>query len=327
MRVAAELRPAFEDVRRVTGLSVDRVQVCGDLPNLRTVAMPLIEELDIEVDTLDWLGEDAGAAPLDEGTEMLREHVVSLRLAWAAAATDPVVKLSPPNTWDARAHRGLRIAVGGLTAAATVMVAVALWPGAVADRPNQPRQVAMAQSAGEPVPDAVATTGRRDVELPTATHDDLAGLWVTSEPVDSMETEPVAGDRLLTEKVPDEPAPIEQPAIDESPFVPALATPARTEPQVAEAVVLDVEDFAGEVPAATGIRVVTSSPEPLPVVRSILYSSDRRLAIVGSQIVGVGDFIGSAVVTDITPDTVLLRMASGAERRLVLTYGSADRVR
>ncbi len=54
-RVASELRPVFEEARSASGVSVAYVVAFGDLPHLRSIAMPLIDELDVEVETLDSL--------------------------------------------------------------------------------------------------------------------------------------------------------------------------------------------------------------------------------------------------------------------------------
>ena len=40
-------------MRASHGISVDAAVTCGDLPELRSLTMPLIEELDLEVETLD----------------------------------------------------------------------------------------------------------------------------------------------------------------------------------------------------------------------------------------------------------------------------------
>ena len=40
---------------RKSGTPVDAVVTCGNLPELRSLTMPLIEELDVEVETLDSL--------------------------------------------------------------------------------------------------------------------------------------------------------------------------------------------------------------------------------------------------------------------------------
>ena len=51
--LAPELRHGMDDVRANYGAEVESVITCGDLPDLRSLTMPLIEELDLEVETLD----------------------------------------------------------------------------------------------------------------------------------------------------------------------------------------------------------------------------------------------------------------------------------
>jgi len=52
---------------------------------------------------------------------------------------------------------------------------------------------------------------------------------------------------------------------------------------------------------------------------TILYSADRKLAIVDGRIVTVGDDVRGARIVDITPSAVLLRDGHGRLRRLGLS--------
>jgi hypothetical protein len=60
------------------------------------------------------------------------------------------------------------------------------------------------------------------------------------------------------------------------------------------------------------------APAPDPVVRSILYSSSRRLAVVDGRIVGVGEQIGTGRIVEIARDGVVIRSADGVQRRVPL---------
>jgi hypothetical protein len=51
---------------------------------------------------------------------------------------------------------------------------------------------------------------------------------------------------------------------------------------------------------------------------TILYGSDRKLAIVDGRIVQVGDDVRGARVVDILPDAVLFRDVQGRLRKLSL---------
>ena len=69
---------------------------------------------------------------------------------------------------------------------------------------------------------------------------------------------------------------------------------------------------------------VAPTETPLPFEASlgtILYSPDRKLAIIDGRIVGVGDEVRGARVTEIMPNAVLLRDAQGRLRRLALGAG------
>jgi hypothetical protein len=70
-----------------------------------------------------------------------------------------------------------------------------------------------------------------------------------------------------------------------------------------------------------------SKPEPAPlpfdaVLGSILYSPERKLAIIDGRIVQPDDDVRGARIVDITPTAVLLRDAGGRLRRLSLASPS-----
>jgi hypothetical protein len=80
-----------------------------------------------------------------------------------------------------------------------------------------------------------------------------------------------------------------------------------------------------EAPAPRGVQPKSESA-PLPfdaVLGTILYSPDRKLAIIDGRIVQPDDDVRGARVIDITPTAVLLRDAGGRLRRL--TLGSSGR--
>jgi hypothetical protein len=68
---------------------------------------------------------------------------------------------------------------------------------------------------------------------------------------------------------------------------------------------------------------VTGVPEPVapaadPVVASILYSPDRRLAMMNGKIVRVGDQVGIDRIVDILPNGVIVESAVKGRRTLPL---------
>jgi hypothetical protein len=73
--------------------------------------------------------------------------------------------------------------------------------------------------------------------------------------------------------------------------------------------------FGGETRAAA--RAAAPAPVPArPVVRTILYSASRRLAIVDGRIVGVGDTVGDYRVADIEKGAVVFTAPSGERLRV-----------
>jgi hypothetical protein len=83
-QLAPQLQHLIDLVRPVYGANVASVIVCGTLPSLRSLSMLLVEELDLEVETLD------SADLLEPNLQGLADGVAALQLA-AAAATDAVL--------------------------------------------------------------------------------------------------------------------------------------------------------------------------------------------------------------------------------------------
>jgi hypothetical protein len=79
--LSPEIKRAMAEARK-SGTPVDAVVTCGNLPELRSLTMPLIEELDVEVETLDSL---EGLTVKPAVVERLGESAASIRLACAAA--------------------------------------------------------------------------------------------------------------------------------------------------------------------------------------------------------------------------------------------------
>jgi hypothetical protein len=59
-------------------------------------------------------------------------------------------------------------------------------------------------------------------------------------------------------------------------------------------------------------------PKADPVVATILYSTDRRLAMVDGRIVRVGDRLGDATIVDIVPNAVIIESPDRGRRSLTL---------
>jgi hypothetical protein len=65
-------------------------------------------------------------------------------------------------------------------------------------------------------------------------------------------------------------------------------------------------------------RAVPHQPQPDPIVRTILYSPQRQVAVVDGQIVGPGDHLGDGVIEAIEPRAVVYVTGDGVVKRLPL---------
>lgn len=116
-RLAVELRRSFLYLKQYWEQDVSQLLLCGDMPEIRSLTAPLIERLNIEVETLDTL-DGIDAATLPEG---FADLAPTLRLASSIAVEPPPFNLLPV---EVTAHRtsktGQRIVAVG-TAAAIVI--------------------------------------------------------------------------------------------------------------------------------------------------------------------------------------------------------------
>ena len=253
--LAPEIRHGLDVAGAEHGAAPGGIVTCGDLPELRSLTMPLIEELELEVETLDTLeGFD-----LDRSAdrEILTEKASALYLAVAAGVKDPQAQAIEPARW---------LAAAGVVA----VVAMLLMGGWLTLRSVSHRTPEPARVAAPPVP-------ARQPQAPA---------------------------------VRPSPAPVEPPAQPAEASTPA-ATTGRRETQ-------------GQKPAAATAAAprreegVQPLRDPLPVVNSILVAPDRRLAVVGGEIVREGDAIGRRVLIRIERDGLLLREPSGHEVRVYI---------
>ncbi|HXH25974.1 MAG TPA: hypothetical protein VNI78_12030 [Vicinamibacterales bacterium] len=124
-RLAAELKRSILFFKQTFRSPVEWVALCGDMPNLRSLTVPLGEALNVPVSTLDSLaGIDAASVP--EPADRFRAEVAALRLAIAAGAeAAPPMNLLPASIRRGREARSelLRLAAG---AVAGVLI-VASW--------------------------------------------------------------------------------------------------------------------------------------------------------------------------------------------------------
>jgi hypothetical protein len=108
--LAPEIQHGIEVVQRQHGIAVASAVTCGDLPDLRSLTMPLIEELDLEVETLDSLDGlevDPGARP-----DVTEDDVPALHLATAVTLLPPI-HAPRPGRWWGRAAAAAVVLIAG----------------------------------------------------------------------------------------------------------------------------------------------------------------------------------------------------------------------
>jgi hypothetical protein len=112
--LSTELRWSFLYLKQYWEQDVSQVLLCGDMPEVRSLTAPLIERLNIEVETLDTL-EGFDTASLPEG---FAERASTLRLASSIAVAPPPVNLLPAGVTASRTSRSaLRVVAVGTAAA------------------------------------------------------------------------------------------------------------------------------------------------------------------------------------------------------------------
>lgn len=315
-RLADELAEFFLAAGGSTA-SVRQVSICGGLPELRSMTVPLMERLDLEVEPLDSLfGIDATQLP--RGVSGFQDRIAELRVAWAAAADWP----APLNLLRARHRHRSRIAlsraavVAGMAAGWGIGWRVAGSPWWQSTAPTPMARTAM--PAGRP-----ATATPRYASLPLSTS--APALAPASAP--TTVTAPPPRRRAPSPPPPVEPPPRVRellasppPVVRAEPVVslprPALLTSASAPMRAARAAESAPRAVAALRPAAASVGETPKAFDA--VLGTILYSSERRLAIIDGHIVGLGDEVRGARVVEIGPASVLLRDGEGRLRRLTL---------
>jgi len=337
--------------------AVGQVCICGGLDELRSMTAPLMERLDVEVETLDSLfGIDATRLP--EPGDEFRECSAELRLAWAAAADwpPPLNLLRARRRQESKARLGRAAVVAGVAAGLGVGWAVErshLW------RSTEPAPVTRTAVNAPPAasPRTRTAPSTRSAQ-PPAVPTPVSSPVVASKPAPAAVPPPVVASKPAPATVAP-PVASSRPPVASGPAAtvnrPPIGPPPPVVPRVAEPAMQAAVARAGEAPPATKPaetpavatrptparvtparparpeppRAVAKAPAPeaevaLPfdaVLGTILYSADRRLAIIDGRIVGLGDEVRGAHVIDITPGAVLLRDGQGRLRRLTLGAG------
>jgi hypothetical protein len=302
--------------------------------------MPLIEELDLEVETLDSL---EGLRPVGRAKlERLAESAPAIRLACAAA------------TMDAQGGRAALPPAAGIAAAAAFLAALGYGAYAYFARASSPvALVHSAQSTSRPPGKQGPREGTPSVSpastpvpQPAARSPELAraasGVAVGTPENTRIAAAPARSTRSPIVSTPEprmsQPAPLVVAAPTlvppprpeaAAPVLPASAPP--IPPSNPEAATRTIDPAPQrETPAAAGDTRGVFFPQPrpqsrpaplndpLPKLDSILIDQDRRLAILDGALAGVGSHIAQRVVVQIERDAVVLREPSGVLVRVPL---------
>lgn len=161
-QLVPELRKAIDIVEQQQGVRIGTAVACGNIPDLRSFTMPLIEQLDIEFETLDSL---EGLHVRTDIAAAVAPAAPAIRLAGAAAAfADAAAGMGPPARW-------LGAAAGLVLAAGAAWWAFSVWGGAGAS-PGEPRRDRTS---------VVSSQGRRS-SLPPSTRADAPATAAPAPP-------------------------------------------------------------------------------------------------------------------------------------------------
>lgn len=281
------------------GGHVDAVITCGTLPDLRSLTMPLIEELDVEVETLDFLD---GIRVQDAARERAAELAPAIRLACAGAIA------RPSRLRDAaarvRPRRWLR-AAAAMALLALAATAASLWASRHWRRTEivpAPRSATVSpHRPAAPVPDS------RPHESPSP----QSAVPTTGSP--SGASAPPA---VRVTPAPTDDTPPGRPAAGTSAPGAGVGRSVQRRTTERPAAPLSVSPIPADKIRAAPLK------DPLPGVSTILVSQSRRLAVVDGRIVSVGDKVGRRTVAEIEPHAVRFREPSGLEIRVGLGGGA-----
>lgn len=284
--LAPELRRATVAARE-QGAEVEAIVTCGNLPDLRSLTMPLTQELDLEVETMDSLdGIEASGAARDGAAEL----APAIRLATA------------PMIGKARTVQPARALVPAAAVLIGALGAAYVWYARQPPRSARP-------AAGRPMASKPSSTKRPVANRPSTNR--------------SAQRPPVARENAPQSQAPRPVPPLSEPARP-STSAPAQQTraakPETTPPAAPTKTVPVPASVPAPRPAATAEP--RSTPEllkdPLPRVNTILVSADRQVALVDGRVVAVGDKVGQRVVSRIEARSVVFREPSGLQIRIGL---------
>ena len=336
--LAPEVRHGIAVVRASHGASVDAVVTCGDLPELRSLTMPLIEELDLEVETLD-SGEGLQAARNVKPARLM-EAAPAIRLACAAALTSAVTTFeSQPigATMLSEEPSAMRRATAAVALGAALVWSVYAYSNVFTSSPVRSMPVPVRSGSAQPTQASVKAEPK-ELASPSMTRSERTrppqgpAVKDESKPVSTVlsvsngpkpkPTAPSGPPRMVVQRPAGplgsdqvEPKPIPRALRAERRSPPVPVTPSSTlrtgpEQQTGALTGARSEVLPSAATLTPGTRYVPLK-DPLPQVDSILVDQERRLAIIDGVVVGVGDAIGPRRVSQIESDAVDLREPSG----------------
>jgi hypothetical protein len=270
-----------------------QVCICGGLPELRSMAIRLMEQLDVEVETLDSL---FGIDPvhLPQPPHEFREHATDMRLAWAVAADWP----APVNLLRERKRRVTKTMLSRAAVAAGVATGVGVawqvqqsdwWRSAPVSQPVPLRTASRAAAAAPvltPVPARVtsASAAARPVPAPQPAGPSVAHV-PPSPPPQAREVQPLArasGPGAAS-------AEVRQPSVQPPVIVPPpVAPPSPPAPAVARSAVVQppsVMRSPAAAPPGTPSPVVPPPVARLPVAPPPIPPKPVERSSVASSVV------------------------------------------
>ena len=351
-----EIRRAMNAARE-KGAPIDAIVTCGNLPEIRSLTMPLIEELDVEVESLDSL---EGLIVRPEATDRLSEVAASLRIACAGAIARPTRRRDESKRSTASTGSLARVA------AAAVVLGVGLvgWTWWMAPAPSAGKAVAPAKAtptqnpkptlpppivaakpqpaaAANPVPAPRSVPPKQDRSVKGPAHPEPAPPATRQLPPAPAVSTPPASNAAKSAPAGAGPAPVvsdaRKPLAEPKSLVVREAPkPAESRPPVAltspPRSALDTAAHPADKPDSAPVRAADNRPraspsspmpellkDPVPRVTAILVSSDRHMATIDDgRIISVGEVLGKRVVVAIDERAVVLKEPSGVQIRVGL---------
>jgi hypothetical protein len=322
--LAPEVTRAMTAARN-EGTPIEGIVTCGNLPDLRSLTMPLIEELDVEVETLDSF---EGLTIKPEVARQLGDGAAAIRIACAAA----LARRTRP--WLAKRP----VPVRKIAAAAAVVIALSAigWLGyrrfvhpsaakphqapiAVANRQGgrrteiaPQRRPAVSQSAGRP-PIPAATPAIKTSALPGRSSE--PPIKAPAPPQTRSESTATAP------AIPANPPPSHdtRTALPVSTGISPIASGRL--PRIAPPAALNSATARGDTREARHAAPIPPPllKDPLPRVTGILVSDERRFATLeDGRVITIGDVIGRRQVVAIDARAIVLREPSGVQLRVGL---------